>query len=102
VASDGLKERGKDKGKESRDKDKDVSRDKEGRSKEDRSRDKDRDSLTDDNNNNGKPSFVNIFAEAKDLEPPYLQYPLNITMTNLLYFCAAPTLTFQVSGIHDE
>lgn len=33
----------------------------------------------------------------KDLQPPYLQYPMNLTMSNLLYFCVAPTLCYQLN-----
>ena len=39
----------------------------------------------------------NIFAESNDLEPPYLYYPMNITLPNLLYFCIAPTLCYQLN-----
>ena len=46
---------------------------------------------------NGKPVVTNIFAEAKDLEPPFLSYPMNITLSNLMYFCLAPTLTYQLN-----
>jgi len=33
----------------------------------------------------------------KDLEPPYLHYPMNLTLKNLLYFCIAPTLCYQLN-----
>ena len=46
---------------------------------------------------NGKPFSTNIFTEASDLESPYLQYPENITPQNLLYFVAAPSLTYQLN-----
>lgn len=45
-----------------------------------------------------KPGGIeNIFAESNDLEPPYLYYPMNITLPNLLYFCLAPTLCYQLN-----
>ena len=47
--------------------------------------------------NNAKPLFTNIFAEIKDLEQPYLQYPANITFSNILYFSLAPTLCYQLN-----
>ena len=43
------------------------------------------------------PAMAAAFAEAKDLEPPFLSYPMNITLPNLLYFCLAPTLTYQLN-----
>ena len=47
---------------------------------------------------NGKPSqTISLFNEVKDLQPPYLQYPHNITLLNLLYFCVAPTLCYQLN-----
>ena len=46
---------------------------------------------------NGKPIISNIFAEIQDLEPPYLSYPMNLTVTNMLYFCAVPTLCYQLN-----
>lgn len=42
-------------------------------------------------------SLENIFAETNDLEPPYLYYPMNIALPNLLYFCLAPTLCYQLN-----
>lgn len=36
-------------------------------------------------------------SEVKDLEAPFLQYPLNLTLPNLLYFCVAPTLCYQLN-----
>jgi len=44
-----------------------------------------------------KPVLENIFAESDDLEPPYLYYPMNITLPNILYFCLAPTLCYQLN-----
>lgn len=38
-----------------------------------------------------------LFAEMDDLEPPFLSYPQNITIRNLLYFCIAPTLCYQLN-----
>lgn len=46
---------------------------------------------------NGKPLAAAILAECRDLEPPYLSYPMNITFTNLLYFCVVPTLCYQLN-----
>lgn len=47
--------------------------------------------------NNAKPYSSNMFLEATNLEPPYLQYPRNITLSNLGYFLMAPTLTYQLN-----
>jgi diacylglycerol O-acyltransferase-1 len=46
---------------------------------------------------NGKPSISNLFAELKDLEQPYLTYPFNVTLPNLLYFMIVPTLCYQLN-----
>ena len=35
--------------------------------------------------------------EVRGSEPPYLQYPHNLTVLNLLYFCVAPTLCYQLN-----
>eukprot|EP01042_Synura_sphagnicola_P032461 gene32461-41760_t len=35
--------------------------------------------------------------EVRGSEPPYLQYPHNVTVMNLLYFCIAPTLCYQLN-----
>jgi diacylglycerol O-acyltransferase-1 len=47
--------------------------------------------------NNAKPYALNLFNESKNLEAPYLQYPMNITPKNLGYFLLAPTLTYQLN-----
>lgn len=48
--------------------------------------------------NNAKPLRVdNIFLEIKDLEAPVVQYPQNLTVGNLAYFCVAPTLCYQMN-----
>lgn len=52
--------------------------------------------LPDNEDDNGKP-VGNAFAEVSDLELPILQYPRNITLGNLLYFCVAPTLCYQLN-----
>ena len=46
--------------------------------------------------NNGKP-MGNAFAEVSDLEMPILNYPRNISLGNLLYFCVVPTLCYQLN-----
>jgi diacylglycerol O-acyltransferase-1 len=51
---------------------------------------------SDGNDTNGKPN-LNLFSEVKDLQPPFLQYPQNISFVNLLYFCVAPTLCYQLN-----
>lgn len=35
--------------------------------------------------------------EVKDLLPPFVQYPNNLTIPNLLYFIAVPTLCYQMN-----
>lgn len=52
--------------------------------------------MNEDDINNGKP-LGNAFAEISDLELPILQYPRNITLGNLLYFCIVPTLCYQLN-----
>lgn len=44
---------------------------------------------------NAKP--IGLFNELKDLEPPFLMYPQNITLKNLLYFLVVPTLCYQLN-----
>lgn len=46
---------------------------------------------------NAKPKFDNILSEIQGLEPPYLSYPQNLTISNLLYFIVAPTLCYQIN-----
>jgi diacylglycerol O-acyltransferase-1 len=41
--------------------------------------------------------LANVFTDVKDLEPPYLIYPQNVNFPNLMYFCVAPTLTYQLN-----
>lgn len=36
-------------------------------------------------------------SEVKDLEAPFLQYPQNVTLLNVLYFCVIPTLCYQLN-----
>jgi diacylglycerol O-acyltransferase-1 len=38
-----------------------------------------------------------IFTDVKDLEAPYITYPNNINIPNMLYFCVAPTLNYQLN-----
>lgn len=45
---------------------------------------------------NAKP-VESLFGDVKDMRPPFLQYPHNITLYNLLYFCVAPTLCYQLN-----
>lgn len=50
--------------------------------------------------NNAKPygdQISLLLAECKDLQPPFLLYPQNITLSNLLYFMVAPTLCYQLN-----
>jgi diacylglycerol O-acyltransferase-1 len=50
------------------------------------------------NDSNAKPPLQdNIFLEIKDLETPILQYPQNLTLSNIAYFCVAPTLCYQLN-----
>ena len=50
---------------------------------------------SDDFYNNGKP--LNSFLDLKDIEPPYMHYPQNVTLLNMLYFSIAPTITYQLN-----
>ena len=52
---------------------------------------------TNSHDDNGKPFSTNIFTEASNLESPYLQYPDNITVQNLLFFILVPSLTYQLN-----
>ena len=45
---------------------------------------------------NAKPHDFEL-AEVKDLRPPFLHYPRNLTIVNLLYFCIVPTLCYQLN-----
>lgn len=50
--------------------------------------------------NNAKPysdQMALMLAECKDLQPPFLLYPQNISLSNLLYFMVAPTLCYQLN-----
>jgi diacylglycerol O-acyltransferase-1 len=51
--------------------------------------------------NNAKPftgeQYVNTISQVKDLQPPFILYPQNLTMKNLLYFLIAPTLCYQLN-----
>lgn len=51
-------------------------------------------------NNSGRHYDVNakpFYEDVKDLEPPFLYFPANLTLPNLLYFCVAPTLCYQLN-----
>jgi diacylglycerol O-acyltransferase 1 len=52
---------------------------------------------TSSHDDNGKPYSTNIFTEASNLEAPYVQYPDNITVQNLLFFVLVPSLTYQLN-----
>lgn len=45
---------------------------------------------------NAKPADT-FHQEVKDIEYPILSYPSNLTVPNLLYFCVAPTLCYQLN-----
>lgn len=50
--------------------------------------------------NNAKPLSNDLLiglSEVKDLQPPFLTYPQNITIKNLLYFLVIPTLCYQLN-----
>jgi hypothetical protein len=50
--------------------------------------------------NNAKPQSDQmqlLLAECKDLQPPFLLYPQNITAPNLAWFMVAPTLCYQLN-----
>lgn len=38
-----------------------------------------------------------IFSEVKDIQPPFLMYPQNLSLQNLSYFMVAPTLCYQLN-----
>lgn len=38
-----------------------------------------------------------FLQEVKDIRPPFLRYPENLTVANMLYFSIAPTLTYQLN-----
>lgn len=38
-----------------------------------------------------------FLQEVKDIKPPFLRYPQNLTLPNLLYFSVAPTLCYQLN-----
>lgn len=51
-----------------------------------------------DTDDNAKPSFVDTsYSEVKDLQLPVVTYPQNISVGNLLYFLAIPTLCYQLN-----
>ena len=55
---------------------------------------------SDTQDNNAKPygeQLQLLLAECKDLQPPFVLYPQNITISNLLYFSIAPTLCYQLN-----
>lgn len=49
-----------------------------------------------------KEVIEHILSEIKDLQPPFLLYPQNLTFKNLLYFCVAPTLCYQLNYPRSE
>ena len=56
--------------------------------------------LQDDNN--AKPIQENICVEIRNLEPPFINYPQNLTISNLFYFCMIPTLCYQLNYPRSE
>lgn len=38
-----------------------------------------------------------IFSEVQDLQPPFVMYPQNLSLSNLLFFMVAPTLCYQLN-----
>ena len=52
---------------------------------------------------NAKPAIYSEYSLSevkdgvKDLKPPFLRYGQNINLPNLLWFCVAPTLTYQLN-----
>ncbi len=60
------------------------------------SRDSMRD-LLDKDDDNGKSKELAFLQEVKDIKPPFLHYPDNLTIPNVLYFSVAPTLTYQLN-----
>jgi len=46
---------------------------------------------------NGKSKELAFLQEVKDIKPPFLHYPENLTIPNILYFSVAPTLTYQLN-----
>ena len=38
-----------------------------------------------------------FLQEVRDIRPPFLRYPENLTVANMLYFSIAPTLTYQLN-----
>lgn len=51
--------------------------------------------------NNGKPvsaeQYARNLSEVKDIELPFLLYPMNITLSNLLFYMVLPTLCYQLN-----
>ncbi len=46
---------------------------------------------------NKKPLSSSQFTEVKDIKPPYLKYPQNLTLGNLIHFICVPSLTYQLN-----
>ena len=46
---------------------------------------------------NAKPTYENIHREMEFVEKPYLVYPMNISVSNILYFTVVPTLCYQLN-----
>jgi len=42
-------------------------------------------------------STRNSFSAMRDLEEPFVQYPRNLTVSHIAYFCIAPTLCYQLN-----
>jgi hypothetical protein len=52
---------------------------------------------TTSNSNITGEQYLRNVSQVKDLQPPYLLYPQNITLLNLLYFLIIPTLCYQLN-----
>ena len=48
------------------------------------------------NDNNAKPLY-NVLMDVRNLEPPFVQYPQNLTLLDIAYFNVAPTLCYQLN-----
>ena len=56
-----------------------------------------RDLLDKQDDNNGKSKELRLLQEVKDIKPPFLHYPDNLTLPNIMYFSVVPTLTYQLN-----
>merc|ERR1711871_343443 len=56
-----------------------------------------RDLLDKQDDDNGKSKELRLLQEVKDIKPPFLHYPDNLTLPNIMYFSVVPTLTYQLN-----